>query len=147
MLVDTNVLLYAYDRGAPLKQAQAVALLDRLVQGGLVVLSAQVLAEFFANAIHKLDPPLTVQEAYERLQNYLLSCEVLDLTGAVVLEAVRGVQAYQMCYRDAQIWASARLNQIPIILSEDFNAGAVLEGVRFLNPFSGDLDLDVWLPG
>jgi predicted nucleic acid-binding protein len=145
MLADTNVLLYAYDRSAPLKQVQAVAVLDRLLRGGLAVLSAQVLAEFFATAVRKLDPPLTAQEAYERLQNYLLSCEVLDLTGAVVLEAGRGVQAYQMSYWDAQIWAS-RLNQIPIVLSEDFSAGAVLEGVRFINPFAEDFDLDAWLP-
>jgi hypothetical protein len=35
---------------------------------------------------------------------------------------------------------------LPIVLSEDFSAGAVLEGVRFVNPFAGDFDLDAWLP-
>jgi hypothetical protein len=34
------------------------------------------------------------------------------------------------------------MNQIPLILSEDFNAGAVIEGVRFDNPFSMDFALD-----
>jgi len=51
-----------------------------------------------------------------------------------------------MSYWDAQIWASARLNQIPLILSEDFDAGAIIEGVRFVNPFAGDFELDDWLP-
>lgn len=146
-IVDTNVLLYAYDRSAPLKQARALASLDRLVAKGLGVLTAQVLAEFYVNATRKLDPPLTPEEAYQRLQNYLLSWEILETTGPVVLEAARGVQTYQMSYWDAQIWASARLNQIPTILSEDFDAGAVLEGVRFLNPFANGFDLDAWLPG
>jgi hypothetical protein len=35
---------------------------------------------------------------------------------------------------------------LPIVLSEDFSAGAVLEGVHFVNPFGGDFDLDAWLP-
>jgi predicted nucleic acid-binding protein len=147
IIVNTNVLLYAYDKSAPVKQPQAVATLDRLVRQGLGVLTSQVLAEFFVNAIRKLEPPLTIEEAYDRVQNYLLSWEVLDLTGAIVLEAVRGTQVYRMSYWDAQIWASARLYQIPVIFSEDFDAGAVIEGVRFVNPFADDFDLDAWLPG
>ena len=145
-IVDTNVLLYVYDRSAPLKQARALTSLDRLVVHGLGVLTAQVLAEFYANATSKLDPPLNLEEAYQRLQNYLLSWEILETTGPIVLEAARGVQTYQMSYWDAQIWASARLNQVPIIFSEDFNTGAVIEGVRFVNPFADDFDLDAWLP-
>jgi len=147
IMVDTNVLLYAYDKSAPVKQPQAVAVLDHLVRQGLGVLTPQVLAEFFVNAIRKLEPPLNIEEAYERVQNYLLSWDVLDLTGAIVLEAVRGTQVYQMSYWDAQIWASARLYQIPVIFSEDFDTGAVIEGVRFIDPFADDFDLDAWLPG
>ncbi|MCG2740072.1 MAG: hypothetical protein L6300_07505 [Syntrophaceae bacterium] len=36
--------------------------------------------------------------------------------------------------------AAARLNQIPIVFSEDFQDGQVLEGVRFANPFAGRFD-------
>jgi predicted nucleic acid-binding protein len=146
ILVDTNVLLYAYDRGAPDKQPHAVATLDRLVTRNLGALTTQVLAEFYVNVTRKLEPPLTAEQAYERLQNYILSWEILDMTGQIVLEAARGVQQYQMSYWDAQIWAAARLNQVPIIFSEDFNVVAVIEGVRFVNPFADDFDLDAWLP-
>jgi predicted nucleic acid-binding protein len=145
VLVDTNVLLYAYDRSNPVKQPQAVAVLDRLATKRLGVLTAQVLAEFFFNAIRKLKPPMTAEQAYSRIQNYLLAWEVLDVTGAMVLEAARGVRDHQLAYWDAQIWAAARLNQIPLILSEDFSNGAVIEGVRFVNPFASDFDLDNWL--
>lgn len=104
-----------------------------------------MLAEFFVNVTRKLEPPLRIEEAYERLQNYLLSWEVLDLTGAIVLEAVRGTRSYQMAYWHAQIWASARLNQIPVVFSEDFAHGTVIEGVRFVNPLASDFDLKGWL--
>jgi predicted nucleic acid-binding protein len=142
ILVDTNVLLYAYDQGEPVKQSQAAAVLDRLASMRLGVLTPQVLAEFFVNATRKLQRPLTVEEAYDRIQNYLLSWEILDLSGSIILEAVRGVRTYQMAYWDAQIWASARLHQIPLIFTEDFNLGAVIEGVRFVNPFEEGFNLD-----
>jgi predicted nucleic acid-binding protein len=142
ILVDTNILLYAYDRGEPVKQSQAAAVLDHLAILRLGVLTPQVLAEFFVNATRKIERPLTVEQAYNRIQNYLLSWEVLDLTGSIVLEAVRGVRTYRMAYGDAQIWASARLHQIPLIFTEDFNIGAVIEGVRFVNPFEEGFDLE-----
>ncbi|MDF1590091.1 MAG: PIN domain-containing protein [Desulfobacterales bacterium] len=145
ILVDTNILLYAYDQAEPEKQPQALAVLEDLVAEGLGVLSSQILGEFYVNATQKLAPPLTVKEAYERIQNYLLAWEVLDVTGPVVLEAVRGVREHKMAYWDAQIWASARLHQIPTIFSEDFNVGGVIEGVRFVNPLVKNFSTLRWL--
>ena len=147
IMVDTNILLYAYDRGEPSKQPQALAILDHLAVNRLGVLTSQVLAEFFVNATRRLRPPLTTEEAYGSIQNYLLSWEILDITGPIVLEAVRGVRTYQMAYWDAQIWASAKMSQIPIVFSEDFGQRAAIEGVRFVNPFGSDFDFKAWLPG
>jgi predicted nucleic acid-binding protein len=65
----------------------------------------------------------------------------------VVLEAVRGALTYQMSYRDAQIWASAKMNQVPVVFSEDFGEGKTIEGVRFVNPFDSNFNIEVWLPG
>ena len=96
ILVDTNILLYAYDQGEPEKQSQAVAVLDHLATLRLGVLTPQVLAEFFVNATRKLEKPLTGEEVYDRIQNYLLSWEILDLSGSIILEAVRGVRTYKM---------------------------------------------------
>lgn len=145
IMVDTNILLYAYDTAEPVRQPRALATLDVLVKRHMGVLTPQILAEFYVNATNKLEPPLTDEEAYERLQNYMLSWEILELTGPIVLEAARGVRIYKMAYWDAQIWASARLHQIPAVFSEDFNVGAVIEGVRFINPLADDFDLDTWL--
>ncbi len=136
VFVDTNILVYAYDRSELQKQQLALKVLDQLVKAGTGVLSTQVLAEFFVTVTSpkKLAFPLSVADGYERLQNYLQAWEVVELTGMVVLEAARGVRDYQFSFWDAQIWATARLNQIPLVYSEDFNVGAVIEGVRFTNP-------------
>jgi predicted nucleic acid-binding protein len=145
MMVDTNILLYAYDRGEPSKQPQALTLLDHLAVNGSGALTSQVLAEFFVNATRRLKPPLTAEEAYGRIQNYLLSWEILDITGPIVLEAARGVRTYQMAYWDAQIWASAKMNQIRVVFSEDFGERAIIEGVSFVNPFGRKFNMETWL--
>ena len=61
-----------------------------------------------------------------------------------VIEAIRGVREHKFSYWDAQVWAIARLNQIPVVFTEDFNAGAVIEGIRFVNPFATGFVLTDW---
>ncbi|MCL6613582.1 MAG: PIN domain-containing protein [Firmicutes bacterium] len=145
VFIDTNVLVYAYDRAEPEKQARALEVLDRLARTGAGAVSAQVLAEFTVVVTSKLPAPLTLEEAYARVENFLRIWRLVDLTGMIVLEAIRGVREHRFNYWDAQIWAAARLNQIPLVLSEDFSDGAVVEGVRFVNPFGDGFDLAHWL--
>jgi len=145
VFVDTNVLVYAYDRSEPEKQRRALEVLDRLTIRGAGVISTQVLAEFFVAVTRKIPAPLSVSEAYERIRNYLRSWAVVDVTGLIVLEAARGVRDHQFSFWDAQIWATARLNQIPVVFSEDFSDGAVIEGVRFVNPFAESFSINEWL--
>ena len=80
-----------------------------------------------------------------RLNNYASAWTVYDLTPHVVLEAVRGVRERSLSYWDAQIWAVARMHYIPVVLSEDFQDGFLLEGVRFLNPLSAKAGAREWL--
>lgn len=134
-LVDTNLLVYAYDRSEPEKQAKAVELLDELVKNGTGILSPQILSEFYAVVTRKLAAPLTPQEAYTSISNYIRSWNMVDLTSLVVLEAARGVRDHHLSYWDSLIWATAKMNQIPTVLSEDFSHNSVIEGVRFTNPF------------
>ena len=63
------------------------------------------------------------------------------VTPLIVLEAARGVRDHRLGYWDAQLWATARLNQIPTVLSEDFADGQTLDAVRFHDPFLPRFDL------
>jgi predicted nucleic acid-binding protein len=139
-VLDTNVLVYALDRREPEKRDRAREVLRRLGTSG-AILPAQVLSEFANVCLTKLEPrpdPAAVQREVERL---LLAFPVLPLTGPVVLEALRGVREHLLSYYDAQIWAVARLGQVGVVLSEDFNPGAVLDGVSFANPLDPAFDL------
>lgn len=144
VLVDSNVLIYAHDLGEFEKQGKAQEILRHLQAHGNGRLSVQCLSEFFSITTRGKSPKLTVAEATLQVENFVQAWTVLDLTPQIILEAVRGAQRYQIAYWDAQIWASARLNQIPVVFSEDFNVGATLEGVRFVNPFAPEFVLEDW---
>jgi predicted nucleic acid-binding protein len=144
VLIDSNVLVYAYDRSAPEKQRRALAVLDRLATTGSGVLSMQVLVEFCSVAMRRLSAALTPAQVEERVRRYAEIYPVLLIPVPVVLEAMRGVREYQFSFWDAQIWAVARLNQTPVVFSEDFDPGAEVEGVRFVNPFAADFRPEAW---
>jgi predicted nucleic acid-binding protein len=138
-LVDTNLLVYSYDRSESRKQLKARQVLDWLAGSGAAVLSTQVLAEFFWTVTRKLPERMSAEEACQRMENYIRSWRVVAVTPGIVLESGRGVLQYGLPFWDAQIWATAKLNQIPRVLSEDFQHGRRIEGVEFLNPFKTDL--------
>jgi len=141
ILVDTNVLVYAYDRAEVQKQGRALDTLRRLVASGRGRLSAQVLAEFFQAATRKIRAPLSPADAHDQIATLIRAWALLPITPLVVLEAARGVRDHRLAYWDAQVWATARLNQIQLVLSEDFRDGQILDGVRFVNPFARAFDL------
>jgi len=138
ILIDTNILVYAYDQRVPVKQRRAIAALSRVREDRTGVLTAQVLSEFYVVATRKLAPPLTPAQAEAQMQAFAAQWPVLPVTANVVLLAARRAQDYHMHFWDAQIWAAAHLHGITIIYSEDFNPGAVIEGVRFVNPLAED---------
>jgi predicted nucleic acid-binding protein len=140
-VVDTNVLVCALDQREPEKRERAREVLRRVGGAGTAALPAQVLSEFANACLRKLEPrpnPTTVRREVERL---MLAFPILPLTGPVVLEALRGVGEHMLSYYDAQIWAVARLGQVAVVLSEDFDPGAVLDGVSFANPLDPAFNL------
>jgi predicted nucleic acid-binding protein len=141
ILVDTNVLVYTHDARDRAKQRRAVEILRALVQTERAVLSVQCLTEFFRAVTQRLPEPLTIPQARAEVSLLMQSYRVLPLTPLVVLEACDGVVTHQLALWDALIWAIARLNQVPIVLTEDAPHGRFLDGVTFLNPFDPAFNL------
>lgn len=72
VFVDTNVLVYAYDRSEPDKQQMALQVLNQLHATHSGVISTQVLSEFFVTVTRKLKPQLSPEDAYERIDPFEL---------------------------------------------------------------------------
>lgn len=145
ILIDTNIIVYSFDLAEPKKQAFARELLLRLQLQQQGCLSIQCVGEFFNVVSRGKLAKMTVTDGSDQVEYLLQSFPVFPLTPGIVRDAVRAVQTYRIPYYDAQIWACAHLNQIPLIFSEDFQDGQVLEGVRFVNPFIETFKLEKWL--
>ncbi len=142
ILLDTNILIYTFDPRDESRQEQAIALLIKLEGEEKGCLSAQCLSEFASAALTKLG--LSADDVMDKIGNWQNAFPVFNLTPQIALEATRGVRDHKLSYYDAQIWACARLNQVPVIFTEDFQDGQILEGIRFINPFGGDFVMDEW---
>ena len=140
-LLDANVLVYALDMREPEKRERAKEVIRRTALAGSAALPVQALSEFSNVCLRKLQPPLAPEEVRVEVERLSLAFPVLPLTAPVVGEALRGVREHSFSYYDAQVWAAARLDQVPSILSEDFNPGAVVEGVRFFDPLDPEFEL------
>ena len=131
--LDTNVLVYAYQTNDPGKQRIARQLLSRAVAGEFTI-STQVLAEFATTLLHKLQPPLSIEEVTVALDG-LGPIPLIVPDGDIVRRAVEARGAYGIHFYDGMIVAAAERAGCEKILSEDLNSQQKYFGVVVANPF------------
>lgn len=135
--IDTNVLLYAHDDSAGVKQDQARTLVGQLWESRNGCLSVQVLQEFFVNVTRKIAKPLSAETAKEIVADY--SRWYLHVPAADDVLAAIGIhQRIGISFWDAMIVRSAAEIGCAVLYSEDLNAGQEYSGVRVENPFQSD---------
>lgn len=132
VFVDTNVFLYALDDANKAKQTAARSWRAALWQSRLGRVSYQVLAEFYANALRL--KPSARDDARAELRD-LLAWGPLVVDAAVVELGWRYQDLYQLSFWDALIVAAAKLSACASLLTEDLQAGQVLDGIQVVNPF------------
>ncbi len=130
--VDTNVLVYAHDEAEPAKRDAALAWLAQYA--GQVVLSAQVLAEFYVTVTRKLARPLSPAVAAEQLEE-LAAVPVVPVDGDLVRSAARLAHVHRLSLWDALVVRAAAVGGCDVLATEDLAHDTVLDGVRILNPF------------
>lgn len=131
---DTNVLVYLFDSASPEKQGRARDVFSERAQRDEVVLSTQVLQEFYVTVTRKLAPPLSADEA-ERLVRDFAAFPVVSTDAPLVGAAIALSRRHQLSLWDAMIVVAARAGGATELLTEDLQHGQVLEGVRIVNPF------------
>jgi predicted nucleic acid-binding protein len=131
--LDSNVLIYAYDKADPAKQRIARGLVVEAVLGRFTI-STQVLAEFSSALLHKLRPRLSVDQINQAL-NGLRPIPLIKPDADIVHRAVEAHAAYGVHFYDGMIIAAAERAGSAKILSEDLNEGQEYFGVTVANPF------------
>ncbi len=132
--VDTNVVVYAADEN-PADQAKhdiAIKLLGTEPES--LVLSTQVLQEFYQAVTRKLAKPLETKRAAAAVRA-LTKMDVVGSDAGLVLAAIDTSQSAQISIWDALVIEAARQAECERILTEDLSHGQVIRGVRVENPF------------
>lgn len=131
---DTNLLVYLFDSSSPEKQRRAREVLSERAQRDEVLLSAQVLQEFYVTVTRKLATPLSGDRA-ERLVRNFATFPVVSLDGPLVIAGVVLSRRHRLSLWNALIVVAAKAGGAAEVLTEDLQHGQVLEGVRIVNPF------------
>ncbi|MBI3929366.1 MAG: PIN domain-containing protein [Armatimonadetes bacterium] len=133
--VDTNILVYAHDRGAGDKHVRAKELVERLWLERSGVLSTQVLQEFYVNVRRKALSPIPIDEAKHLIEDYL-TWDVVINDGDSILEAMGLEDRYGLSFWDALILQAAHRSGSETLYSEDFNSDQVYGSIQVLNPLA-----------
>jgi len=136
VFVDTNIIVYAYDRDAGRKHEIARDLMIGLWSAAGGVLSTQILQEFYVTVTRKIASPLTREAAREIIKDYL-TWDVVSNDGDAVLDAIDIETGENISFRDALVIAAAKRGGAQVLLSEDLSEGRKFGDMVVRNPFAG----------
>lgn len=134
VFLDTNVLVYAHDRGAGEKHEVAARLVSELWENRSGSLSTQVLQEFYVNVRRKAGRPISAQRARAAIQDYL-TWNIIVNSGDSILDAVDLERRHRLSFWDALILQAALESGAQVLLSEDFQHGRRYGDLKVVNPF------------
>lgn len=132
VFVDTNVFVYLFDRDAPDKQRRAREILAQ--EASNIVVSTQILEEFYVTVTRKLGRPLPEREA-EAATRDVAAFEVVEIDVGMVLRAVGAARRGKTSLWDALIVEAARARSCERLLTEDLQHGRRFGSLRVENPF------------
>ncbi len=133
VFVDTNVWVYAVDAADPAKRERALEVVAP-ARGRDLVVSTQVLTEFYAVVTRKLAVPVPAQDA-QAMVAQLSALPVVAVDASLVAAAIAGSREWQVSIWDALILRAAEVAGCRLVLSEDLADGRTYGSVVVENPF------------
>ena len=134
LFFDTNVLLYAARTKLNEPDAFKRPIAIQLIAENDFTVSAQVLAEFYHNAIKDGPFKLSSGEAGEWLDRISLQ-RCVDVDSNLVKSGVALAERYKLSYWDGAIIAAAHEGDADLLYTEDLNDGQRYGSVTAINPF------------
>ncbi len=136
--VDTNVLVYFVDADDPTKQAQAIALLDKLAQEATpTILPWQVAVEFLSFLRRQQNAgKITAADTQRNLQQMETMFPIRLPSQAVLAESVDLSVRHSLSHWDSLLLAACIEAGITTLYSEDLSDGTTYDSVTVVNPFA-----------
>jgi predicted nucleic acid-binding protein len=132
IFVDTNILVYTVDNHNPAKQDKALSVFSEAAKQNSLVISTQVLQEFYnvMTAKMKMDK-LKAKDIIRDTRNI----ETVLLNEDIIERAIDLNILEQISFWDSLIVAAAEYASCEEILSEDLQHGRTIHGIKIVNPF------------
>jgi len=120
-LIDTNILVYAYDTSEGIKHEVSKNLLIQVWETGGGIVCLQNLMEFFVVITQKVENPIDVAEAKTIVEDILKSdnWRIIDRDEDTFLSAIDIVSKHKVHLWDAVIGACMKENEITEIVTEN----------------------------
>ncbi len=133
--LDTNVFIYSFDEGAPLKAQRAKKLIREAVTARNGVVSYQVVQEFFNFAFRRITPPMTAPDAEQYLNEVFRPLLAIHSSPSLYTEALHLHSRYKLAWYDSLVVAAATEARCEILYSEDLQNGQKFGSLQVRNPF------------
>lgn len=137
--IDTNILVYAFDRSAGRKNQIASKMVRECWDNESGCLSIQVLQEFYVTVTQKIANPIDALTARQIISD-LAEWRLLSPDASDILQAIDFQQNYRLSFWDAMILQSAVRLGCTQIWTEEMNHGQSFGPVRVTNPFIEAID-------
>jgi len=131
---DTNVLVYAFDKNETQKSPIAKRLISEYGSKGNLVLSTQVLQEFYVT-VTRMGRSLLTKEAAEDIVNDLAEFPLIQIDKTIISLAMKRHQSNEFSFWDSLIVEAALQSGCNTLLSEDMQDGRVIGSLTIRNPF------------
>jgi predicted nucleic acid-binding protein len=133
--IDTNILVYSFDRTSPEKRAKSLSIIKNAISDGIGVISFQVVQEFLNVATRKFEKPMLPSDAREFLDTVLIPlCEIFPshqfYRSALEIQERTSYSLYDSMILQAALGARCR-----VLYSEDMQDGFKFFDLTVKNPF------------
>lgn len=136
-LLDTNILVYAYDVSEKRRREIAKGLVDEVWDAGGGVVTLQNLSEFFFAVTRKVQKPVPVVDAKTIVSDILRSSRwmVIDRNAGTLVKAMEIVESVRAPFWDALIAVCMLEHGIEVIVTENEKDFKNVPGITVMNPF------------
>ena len=136
-LIDTNIIVYAYDTSEKEKHSISKDILKQIWKYGGGIVCLQNVMEFFVIITKKVKNPIDIIEAKTIIEDFLKSenWKVIDRDEDTFLKAIDIVSKYNIHLWDAVIVACMKENDINEIVTENKKDFGKIPDIKVIVPF------------
>jgi len=132
--LDTNIIVYAFDKKDPEKNQTARKLIESLLLDDNFFISSQVILEFINVAYKKIKPPMADDQLYKFTESFP-DKKIILINKDIIQKAIRIRMETQYSIWDSLIISAALSSGCTILYSEDLSHGKIVDGLQICNPF------------